>query len=185
MDICELRDQIWTTRVSRINAERRLVKKERFIQGINIYYSCVTIIFSILSLIYSDNKLSLVTTCMSICLLVTILYLNTQRYMEHARDYRSNYTALHKLEMQLENESITPEKVEEIRLKYCDLLDTAWNHVQYDYYCTVYQSTGEYQKKRWKVKVIAGFFWGKVWRAMVMMALLIIPIAVYFLCGVM
>jgi hypothetical protein len=105
--------------------------------------------------------------------------------MEHARDYRSNYTALHKLEMQLENESITPEKVEEIRLKYCDLLDTAWNHVQYDYYCTVYQSTGEYQKKRWKVKVVAGFFWGKVWRAMVMMALLIIPIAVYFLCGVM
>ena len=35
MDIKVLKDQIWTTRVSRINAERRLVKKEKFIQGIN------------------------------------------------------------------------------------------------------------------------------------------------------
>ena len=50
MDIKRLKDQIWTTRVSRINAERRLINKEKFIQAINIYYSCVTIIFSILSI---------------------------------------------------------------------------------------------------------------------------------------
>ena len=132
MDIQVLKDQIWTTRVSRINAERRLVKKEKFIQGINIYYSCVTIIFSILSLINGDNNLSLITTFMSICLLVTILYLNAERYMDHARDYRSNYTALHKLEMRLEKSGITPKEIEEIRLEYCDLLDSAWNHTTYD-----------------------------------------------------
>ena len=44
----DLSDQIWTTRISRVNAEKRLVNKEAFFQGINIYYSCVTIIFSIL-----------------------------------------------------------------------------------------------------------------------------------------
>ena len=32
MDIKRLKDQIWTTRVSRINAERRLINKEKFIQ---------------------------------------------------------------------------------------------------------------------------------------------------------
>ena len=118
MDIKVLKDQIWTTRVSRINAERRLITKEKFIQGLNIYYSCVTIIFSILSLINGNNNLSLITTFMSICLLVTILYLNAERYMDHARDYRRNYTALHKLEMQLDNPSITLDEIAEIRLEY-------------------------------------------------------------------
>lgn len=184
MDIKVLKDQIWTTRVSRINAERRLITKEKFIQGINIYYSCVTIIFSILSLINGNNNLSLITTFMSICLLVTILYLNAERYMDHARDYRRNYTALHKLEMQLDNTSITPDEIAEIRLEYCDLLDSAWNHTPYDYYCTVFQSSGDYRDKRWKNKVPAGFYWGKFWRAVVMTVLIILPAVVYYLCGV-
>ena len=56
--IKKLRDQIWTTRVSRVNAEKRLVNKNSFIQGINIYYSCVTILFSILALINNDKHVS-------------------------------------------------------------------------------------------------------------------------------
>lgn len=179
-----LQDQIWTTRVSRINAERRLIKKEKIIQGINIYYSCVTIIFSILSVLNGDAKLSLITTFMSICLLVTILYLNAERYLEHAKDYRSNYTALHKLEMRLDSDTIKPETLEEIRLEYCNLLDSAWNHIPYDYYCTVYQSTGDYRTNRWKKNIIAGFWWGKIWRATIIALLLFLPIVVYFLCGV-
>lgn len=183
MDITSLRDQIWTTRVSRINAERRLIKKEKFIQGINIYYSCVTIIFSILSLIHGDNNLSLIPTLMSICLLVAISHLSAERYLDHARDYRSNYTALHKLEMRLDDETIAPEEVKSIRLEYCDLLDSAWNHTTYDYYCTVYQSSGEYRSKRWKRNVVAGFCWGKTWRAAVMIALIALPAVVYYIYG--
>lgn len=184
MDIQILKDQIWTTRVSRINAERRLIKKEKFVQGTNIYYSCVMIIFSILSLINENNSLSLVTTFMSICLLVTILYLNAERYMDHARDYRSNYTALHKLEMSLEKEPIAPDEIAKIRLEYCDLLDSACNHTTYDYYCTVFQSSGDYFKNRCKCRVVVGFIWGKIWRATVMIALVVLPFAVYYLCGV-
>ena len=52
--IKQLQDQIWTTRISRVNAEKRMVNKNGFIQGINVYYSCVTIIFSILSPICFD-----------------------------------------------------------------------------------------------------------------------------------
>lgn len=97
-----LADQIWTTRVSRVNAEKRLIAKESFAQGVNIYYSCVTIIFSILSLVHKDDKLSLMTVFMTISLLIVILYLNNQKYLEHAREYRKNYTALQKLEFELE-----------------------------------------------------------------------------------
>lgn len=42
--IKQLQDQIWTTRISRVNAEKRMVNKNGFIQGINVYYSCVTIV---------------------------------------------------------------------------------------------------------------------------------------------
>ena len=55
----DLPDQIWTTRISRVNAEKRLINKEAFFQAINIYYSCVTIIFSILTLLDNNEKLSL------------------------------------------------------------------------------------------------------------------------------
>ena len=90
--IKQLKDQIWTTRISRVNAEKRMVNKNGFIQGINIYYSCVTIMFSILSLINNDNKLGLVTTFMTIAVLIAVLYLNSLRYTEIAREYRKNYT---------------------------------------------------------------------------------------------
>lgn len=65
----DLSDQIWTTRISRVNAEKRLINKEAFFQGINIYYSCVTIIFSILTLLNKNEKLSLMTVFMTISLL--------------------------------------------------------------------------------------------------------------------
>lgn len=94
----DLSDQIWTTRISRVNAEKRLINKEAFFQGINIYYSCVTIIFSILTLLNKNEKLSLMTVFMTISLLIVILYLNGQKYLEHAREYRKNYTELQKFQ---------------------------------------------------------------------------------------
>ena len=86
----KFKDQIWVTRISRINAEKRLIAKENFFQGINIYYSCVTIIFSVFSLLNKDDKLSLMTLLMTISLLIVILYLNGQKYLTHAREYRKN-----------------------------------------------------------------------------------------------
>ena len=37
--IAEFGNQIWCTRVSRVNAEKRLKHKEAFAEGLNIYYS--------------------------------------------------------------------------------------------------------------------------------------------------
>lgn len=184
MNVATLKDQIWTTRISRVNAERRLIRKENFIQAINIYYSCATIIFSILSILeHNKSQLGIVTTFMSICLLVVILYTNSQRYLDHARDYRTNYAALQKLEFKLERSDINEDEIEKIQMEYCDLIDCAWNHTQFDYYCTIYQSRGEYREKRWKFRVAVGFFWGKIWRAVVMFAISVLPIILYFLCG--
>ena len=84
----------------------------------------------------------------------------------------------------MEKSDITPKEIEDIRLEYCDLLDSAWNHTTYDYYCTVFQSTGSYRTNRWTNKVSAGFCWGKIWRAVVMTVLIALPAVVYYLCGV-
>lgn len=120
-------------------------------QGINIYYSCVTIVFSIYTLKYEDYILSFMTVVMTISLLVVNLYLNAQKYLGHAREYRKNYTQLHKLEIQLghllENDM---KEMNEIEDKYCELLDLGDNHISYDYYCTVFGSRGEYKEEHWK-----------------------------------
>lgn len=84
----KLKNQIWKTRVSRINAERRLQQKQSFIQAINIYYSCITIIYSIMSYVNSDNELSMITIFMSISLLIAIMHLNSQNYEKKALLYR-------------------------------------------------------------------------------------------------
>ena len=95
MDIDGLKYKIRITRISRINAEKRLLSKESFVQWMNIYYLCATIIFSIIACIHHNEELSELTLIMSILLLVLILYLNGQNYSNRAIKYRENYTALH------------------------------------------------------------------------------------------
>lgn len=179
-----LKDQIWTTRVSRINAEKRLISKENFVQGINIYYSCITIIFSVLSLINGDNKLSMLTMFMTISLLIVILYLNGQKYLTRAREFRKNYTQLHKLEIQLQHVSENEdEKIIEIENNYCNLLDLSENHTSYDYYCTVHASSGDYNKIHWE-KVKYKYTWGVAWRTVVKVIIVILPPVAFVICEV-
>ena len=183
MDIEKLKDAIWTTRISRVNAEKRLLSKDRFIQVINIYYSCVTILFSILSLINGDDKLSLITVFMTISLLITILYLNSLKYEERARNYRSNYTALHKLELELDNDEITPKRIAEIKNEYCDLLDSSSNHTTFDYCCTVKGANVAYKEKRWEA-LRKQYWFTLVWHLAVKVVIIALPVGIYFLAGV-
>lgn len=178
--IKKLKDQIWTTRVSRANAEKRLLNKNNFIQGINIYYSCITIAYSILSVIYNDNNLGILTVFMTISLLITVLYLNSLKYVECARDYRANYTKLHRLELELDDELIDSKRVSQIKDEYCTLLDSSCNHISYDYYWTVYASTGDYREKKWK-SIRLKYYWNVIWRVLVKIAILILPIILYFM----
>lgn len=173
------KDQIWVTRVSRINAEKRLIEKENFCQGINIYYSCVTIIFSILSLYNEDAKLSLMTVFMTVSLLIVILYLNGQKYLEHAREYRKNYTDIHELEFQLGHLSGKEEdKIQDIEQKYCRLLDSSSNHIPYDYYRTVHESSRAYREQRWK-DVRWKYYFQAFWRFAVKIILVILPAVLF------
>ena len=83
----KLQDQIWWTRISRIKAETRLINKESFIQFVNIYYSIIAIICSVISFAYNDQAMSLFTIIITIGLLVSILYFYAHKSFEQVLDY--------------------------------------------------------------------------------------------------
>ena len=181
----DLANQIWTTRVSRVNAEKRLINKETFSQVINIYYSCFTIIFSILSLVHKDEKLSMMTIFMTISLLIVILFLKNQKYLEYAREYRKNYTALQKLEFELEGiEDKDVEDMKKIAIEYCNLMDSSSNHISFDYFETIHGSKGDYHDKNWK-NVRVKYYFNQIWRWSIKIVVLVLPIVLYFVCKVL
>lgn len=154
-----LLERIWFTRTSRIHSEKRLMDKEDFYQFLNVYYSLITIILSILAYIWKCDTLSLLTIFMTISLLVAILYLNSQKYLEHAKEFRKNYTALQDLEFQLQHSSHQDtETIREIEKQYCCLLDSSNNHSSFDYYCAAHESKGEYRQKHYS-KYISRRYW--------------------------
>ena len=99
MDTKKLRDTIWTTRISRVNAEQRLLNKEAFVEWLNIYYSFIIICLSIVLLQYNSKLLSYCNLFISLCLLLSILHLKSYKLKEQALSYRNNYSELYKLEM--------------------------------------------------------------------------------------
>lgn len=180
----KLKNRIWITRISRINAEKRLISKEKFIQAINIYYSCLTTILSIMSVVQDDEKLGIITVYMTVSLLVSIMYLNSQKYGEHAREFRENYTALQRLEFKLNHISGESNEIEEIEEEYCTLLNKYNNHITYDFYYTLYNSSPDFQINHgWNKTKALKYRWGCIWRFLVKLVVVLLPIFLYFIRG--
>ena len=103
----QLSNQIWCTRVSRVNAEKRLKHKEAFAEGLNIYYSCFTVILSIFLFLIQNEEInrlfSAISLTMTVVVTICILYYKSLRYADRARDYKSNYTRLQLLEFSLKH----------------------------------------------------------------------------------
>ena len=108
--------------------------------------------------------------------------MNGQKYLEHAREYRKNYTELQRLEFDLEHvDENDQESIRKIYMKYCDLLDSSSNHISYDYYATVHGSSGEYHEKRWH-SVCRKYYWNVFWRFLLKSCIIILPLALYMIC---
>lgn len=175
-ELSKFKTQIWITRISRINSERRLREKENFIQTVNIYYSCATIFFSIQSLFVTDVYLNQFTLFMTIALLVAILYLSGMKYVERANDFREVYTQLQLLEFKIEGlAEIQTDIFRNIQERYCELMVLGENHTSYDYNKAVYQYRGRDLKDRWKdIKCI--FYWQCILRIIIKIIVIVFPI---------
>lgn len=177
-----LLERIWFTRTSRIHSEKRLIDKEEFYQFLNVYYSLITIILSILAYIWQCDTLSLLTIFMTISLLVAIVYLNSQKHLEHAKEFRKNYTALQDLEFQLQHTSHQDtETMREIEKQYCFLLDSSNNHSSCDYYCAAHDSKDEYRQKHYSKRISRRYWFFKITGYTQKAFLILLPIVCIFL----
>lgn len=133
--LTELKDKVWMTRKARINASQRLICLEKFIQYVNIYYSCFLCILSIYGLTTTNDKIGIISTILSVILTISIVYLNSQKFGDRAQQLKNNYISLQKLLFRLDNldGNITCD-LTKLQDEYIDLLSNCENHSNSDYY---------------------------------------------------
>lgn len=176
------RNTIWITRISRVKAEERLMDKESFSEWLNIYYSCITVILSIILLEFSQYKaLSYGNIAITICLLVSILYFKSLKFKEQALTYRKNYTDLYRLELSL-TKGISEEKFKEIQNQYCDAIEQCNNHKPFDYYKTILDSKPDFRKKYFTHTLLFKYYFNILWRMLIKLCLIALPILIIMLC---
>lgn len=108
-----------------------------------------------------------------------------QKYSEQAREYRKNYTELQKLEFELNNiDGDDVDLIKNIYNRYCDLLDSSSNHISFDYYETVHGSIGEYKSKKWR-NVRCRYYYNVIWRFVLKICVIVLPVGLYWICGVL
>lgn len=129
-----LKRNIAKTRINRINAANRLLSTERFLQAINIYYSCVSAGFAILGLTI-DNKIFIVwSVIFTVVLAISIVYLNAQKYGNRSQELKNNYISLHELlyKVELAEAKNDVGNLSAFSDEYCKLLQTSENHNNMD-----------------------------------------------------
>ena len=129
-----LKKNIVKTRIGRINAASRLLSTERFLQAINIYYSCVSAVFAILGLVVEDKTFTIWSVIFTVVLAISIVYLNAQKYGNRSQELKNNYISLHELLFKVELAEAKNE-VENFSVfadEYCKLLQTSENHNNMD-----------------------------------------------------
>lgn len=139
-----LENTVWKTRTARIHSEKRCINLATFYQTINLYYTCIVIILSMLNYanfidVYIKEKLTLLSLIMSVCLMLVILRLNPEHYRELANKYKSNHIALQDLWYEVVDASQTG-NILEYQKKYTSILSLCPNHTEQDYREGIYDN---------------------------------------------
>lgn len=131
----ELERVVDFTRRARMEASDRLISSERFIQNINIYYSCFAVILSILCLFDDNNVLAIISTVLTSILAISIVFLNAQHYGERAQQFHDNFLELYQLlfDIRAAIRSKDYAQTHNFEVCYIELLKSIENHTQQDF----------------------------------------------------
>ena len=131
----ELERVVDFTRRARMEASDRLISSERFIQNINIYYSCFTVILSILCLLDNNPVLSIISTLLTSILAISIVFLNAQHYGDRAQQFHDNFLELYQLlfDVRAAIRSREYTHTHDLEVRYIELLKSIENHTQQDF----------------------------------------------------
>lgn len=133
--LLRLKKTVIQTRLNRINAANRLLSTEKFLQCINIYYSCCSACIAILGLISASKALAVVSAILTVVLAISIVFLNAQKYGNRSQELKNNYISLHGLlyEIELAEARNDVSKLDNFTKRYCKLLQTSENHSNLDF----------------------------------------------------
>jgi len=131
----KLSDKIWITRKARINAELRFNKSDRIAKVLITYYSSFLVICSVLNLNYSSEYGSIGLVLGSILVLVTSVFLSSQKFNNRAIAMRNHYLHLQELSSRAIRfeESGNNEGLQKIESEYIYCLSNIENHSEYDF----------------------------------------------------
>lgn len=176
----QLARKIWITRKCRINASERLLSDAKYFELLNVYFSIVAIIISLISLVTESSRLSLASLIVSIFLTITIMYANSAGLRDRSSLLKQNYIELQSLLDQLSfaNDD-DKECIKGIGSKYLELLKSSENHTPIDLYQLKKSSTDPDLKlsKDEKRDYYCRSIWRIVWKGI----LAALPIVIIFI----
>lgn len=148
-----VKNNIWWTRQSRIQAERRLLSNLYNAELLLIWYSLWSVLVSIYLLESKDTIPQYLFISFSVMTLAVSLYVNAQSYKDRASRIKACYEKLGLLYQKYD--SSKNEVVKPSRDEYLECLDMCENHLSIDYYraivlerylSSVSQKDNEFQK---------------------------------------
>ncbi len=129
---CELenfKDNIWLTRKARINTSERLNSISKYIKFLNVYYSCFIIAINLFDMYKDEYNFEYLLLAVSIILTISILFLDSQQYLERSEKIKKCYIDLQEMYYNVNNVNLSS-----IRKEYYNILKDTENHSTYDYY---------------------------------------------------
>ena len=177
-----LSDKIWVTKKARIYAERRLRRKAFFSEMLMVFYSALLVILSIWNLTHPNKGLDMLLVSGAIVVLVTTVFLSSQRFAERALSMRSCYIRLDGLYSKVKR----AEEEKDFKIlthyesEYSGILDNVENHTEYDYLCLRYSLRNNQETTLPKFRIVdyVVFFMHKGLRFLFIVLCVILPIAV-------
>ena len=131
------------SRLSHIEAERRLVRYDILAKRANIYYACWTVLFSLLSFCFPEFRLvSFLAIALAVMLTIVTVFASLQDYGSRAFEMRSSYLEMQKLWLELddvlEDEDID-KRADRIGQEYVSILRRTENHTVTDFMTSYFQ----------------------------------------------
>lgn len=134
-----LKQIISNTRLSRIEAERRLLKLDALSKHASVYYACLTAFISLTSIFVNYEGLPFLSIVLAVIVSICTIYSSSQNYGVRAEQMKSCYLDLQRLLFKLDdkanlNETDAQNLSNKIGQQYIDIIQRTENHHPIDFF---------------------------------------------------
>lgn len=176
-----MKNKIWITRKTRIFAERRMQRLDLISKVILIYYSFILVCLSIINFKNASAAIEEIIIISSFAILITSIFLSSQRFKERAIYFKNCYIQLDELYLKIchaeENNPLKAEELEQFRSEYLKILDSVENHSSYDFICLRYslRKNKKTTLEPFKISDYVSFWSFKALRLVILCVLFVLP----------